>query len=91
MSEPYVAIVKTVADEPLWPGLPDNYPVVVTEHASREAALLAHPEAHGIMPLIEYRAYAKEFHDKYPTPKAWKDRGKQLAAKRPWWKFWGAK
>lgn len=83
MMEPVVAIIKTAKDNPLWKGLPDDYPVQCMEFLNRADAEAAYPSAR-IMGIKEYHAFAKSFHEQHPAPDYWRKNGRD----KPWWRFW---
>ncbi len=84
----YVAIIKTAKDQPLWTGLPDDYPVGCAEFDTFELAFAAHPDAK-IMTIEEYRVYSHHFHSAHPRPSVPELRSKMVSVVRVkrWWEY----
>ncbi len=84
----YIAIIKTAKDQPLWKGLPDDYPVGCAEFDTYELAIAAHPDAK-IMTIAEYKEYASYFHQLHPAPHTPELRSKAVSVvkRKRWWEY----
>lgn len=78
----WIAIVKTAADEPLWGGLPPEYPVSCQEF-NTVAEAEACPGVKRVMLLTEYRALTVRLHAEHPAPAFWQERPELR-----WYQFW---